>query len=201
MSSCSPSGSTIRTAWTRTSGPLEWRPGVETAPRPLAEFRAEAGRLLDGISPAPAASDGMDLLRREYPTRTCRRWMRAAHARGRPLHVRRGIPRAVRAVAPTTRGRLRADPVGARWRCPGAGPVARPTRGVEARLLHPAGPVDGVFQTAVDACRARTREHLGAPGHERFTVGAAPGKSSSGLRLVSGPRDQRDPGDAELQST
>src|SRR4051812_13700882 len=50
-------------------GPQGWRPAEGAAPRPLSHLRDEAGRLLNGISAAPPASDAMDLLRREYLAR------------------------------------------------------------------------------------------------------------------------------------
>ena len=50
---------------------------------------------------------------------------------------------------------------------------------------RPTGSI-GVFGAAIDACRARTRDHLALPAGERFTVEYVTGKSWSGYNWYQG---------------
>ena len=70
---------------------------------------------------------------------------------------------------------------------PGAGAARRAARGLQARTSssRPTGSTR-VFQAAIDACRARTREHLALPADERFTVEYVTGKSWSGYNWYQG---------------
>jgi len=169
-------------------GPQEWAPAKGAAPRPLAQLRDEAARLVDGISAAPPASDAMDLLRREYLARQ----LQAVGARLRMLAGERFTfdeeSRALYdAVAPTHDEHYFAQMLSELdGRLPGAGPVHARHEAFKGEFVIPLDRLDSVFQTAIDACRVRTREHLALPRHERFTVEYVAGKSWSGYNWYQG---------------
>ena len=71
-------------------------------------------------------------------------------------------------------------------RLPGAGPVAERHEAFKRDFVIPPRRLDAVFQAAIDACRARTREHLPLPADERFTVEYVTGKSWSGYNWYQG---------------
>ena len=71
-------------------------------------------------------------------------------------------------------------------RLPGAGPVAERYEAFSATSSSRRDRLDAVFRAAIDACRARTREHLALPASERFTVEYVTGKSWSGYNWYQG---------------
>jgi hypothetical protein len=169
-------------------GPQEWRPAADAAARPLAELRDWAARLLDGIFAAPPPSDGMDLLRREYLARQ----LQALDARLRMLGGERFTfdeeCRALYdAVAPTHDEDYFAPLLSELDdRLPGTGEVHARYETFKRDFVIPPDRLDAVFGAAIDACRARTREHLRLPSHERFTVEYVTGKSWSGYNWYQG---------------
>jgi hypothetical protein len=168
-------------------GPEHWKPQSGT-PRSIGELRDETARLLDGISAAPAVPDSMDVLRRDYLLGQ----VRAVDARLRMLAGERFTfdeeSRALYdAVAPThgedyfarTLSNLDA-------RLPGTGPVPERYETFKRQFVVAAERLDRVFGAAIDACRARTRDHLALPAGERFTVEYVTGKSWSGYNWYQG---------------
>ena len=165
-----------------------WRPSGGAEPQPIVQLREQAGRLLDDISRVAPPQDAMERLRREYLARQ----LQAVDARLRMLAGERFTfdeeSRALYdAVAPThdeayfarTLAELDA-------RLPGSGPVPERHEAFKRQFIIAPDRLDAVFQAAIDACRSRTREHLGLPAHERFTVGYVTGKSWSGYNWYQG---------------
>jgi hypothetical protein len=169
-------------------GPPEWRPGTGAEPQPLARLRDAAALLLENLSHEPAPREAMEGLRREYLARQ----IEAVDARLRMLAGERFTfdeeSRALYdAVAPTydeayfarTLSELDA-------RLPGVGSVAERYEAFKRDFIIAPHRLDAVFQAAIDACRARTREHLLLPANERFSVEYVTGKSWSGYNWFQG---------------
>jgi hypothetical protein len=168
-------------------GPEHWKP-PSNAPQSIGELRDETARLLDGVSVAPVVPDSMDVLRRDYLLGQ----VRAVDARLRMLAGERFTfdeeSRALYdAVAPThgedyfarTLSDLDA-------RLPGTGPVPDRYETFKRQFVVVPDRLDRVFGAAIDACRARTRDHLALPAGERFTVEYVTGKSWSGYNWYQG---------------
>jgi hypothetical protein len=168
-------------------GPADWRPVPGSAPRSLSELRDESARLLDGISTA-AVSDEMEVLRRDYLLGQ----VRAVDARLRMLGGDRFTfdeesRELYDAVAPThgedyfARTLLDLDE-----RLPGTGAVPDRHEAFKRQFVVAPDRIDRVFGVAIDACRARTRDHLALPAGERFRVEYVTGKSWSGYNWYQG---------------
>jgi len=69
---------------------------------------------------------------------------------------------------------------------PGRGPLADRYTAFRNRFLIPRDRIDAVFRAAIDACRARTLQHLALPPGESFTVEYVTGKSWSGYNWYQG---------------
>jgi hypothetical protein len=167
-------------------GPEHWKP-PSGAPRSIGELRDETARLLDGIS-AAAASDSMDILRRDYLLGQ----VRAVDARLRMLAGERFTfdeeSRALYdAVAPTHEENYFACTLSDMdARLPGTGPVPERYETFKRQFVVAPDRLDRVFGAAIDACRARTRDHLALPAGERFMVEYVTGKSWSGYNWYQG---------------
>jgi hypothetical protein len=169
-------------------GPEEWKPAAGAAPQPIGELRDATARLLESISAASALSDAMDVLRREY----LRGQLRAIDARLRMLAGERFTfdeeSRALYdAVAPSLGedyfARMLSELDGL---LPGSGPVAERHEAFKRQFVVSPDRLDRVFAAAIDACRARTRDHLALPPGERFSVEYVTGKSWSGYNWYRG---------------
>jgi hypothetical protein len=169
-------------------GPEQWKPAAGAASRSISELRDETARLLDAISAAPAVLGPMDVLRRDYLLGQ----LRAVDARLRMLAGERFTfdeeSRALYdAVAPTHRedyfARTLSD---LDAQLPGTGPVPQRHDAFKRRFVVAPDRLDRVFAAAIDACRARTRDHLALPAGERFTVEYVTGKSWSGYNWYQG---------------
>ena len=71
-------------------------------------------------------------------------------------------------------------------RLPGTGPVPERHEAFKRQFVVAPDRLDRVFGAAIDACRARTRDHLALPAGERFTVEYVTGKSWSGYNWYQG---------------
>jgi hypothetical protein len=169
-------------------GPEDWKPAPGASPQSIGALRDETARVLDGIAAAPVGPDPMDVIRRDYLVGQ----LRAVDARLRMLAGERFTfdeeSRALYdAVAPThgedhfarTLSDLDA-------RLPGTGPVPVRHEAFKREFIVAPGRLDRVFGTAIEACRARTRDHLALPAGERFTVEYVTGKSWSGYNWYQG---------------
>jgi hypothetical protein len=71
-------------------------------------------------------------------------------------------------------------------RLPGHGSVLERYDGYRQRLVIPRDRLDATFTAAIEAGRARTREHIALPADERFTVEYVSDKSWSGYNWYQG---------------
>jgi hypothetical protein len=71
-------------------------------------------------------------------------------------------------------------------RFPGAGPLVERYQAFRSGFVIPPARLDTVFQTAINACRERTRQHIALPAGEQFTVEYVTKKSWSGYNWYQG---------------
>jgi hypothetical protein len=69
---------------------------------------------------------------------------------------------------------------------PGEGPLVDRYEGYRQTFVIPRGKLDAVFLAAIEACRARTREHIALPANERFTVEYVTGQPWSAYNWYKG---------------
>ena len=163
--------------------------GAGAEPQPLAQLRDAAARLLDeSVTSRRHRATRWSGLRREYLGRQ----LEAVDARLRMLAGERFTfdeesHALYDAVAPTHAeayfARTLAE-LDARCRAPAPWPSG--TRRSGATSSSRRDRLDAVFQAAIDACRARTREHMPLPADESFTVEYVTGKSWSGYNWYQG---------------
>jgi hypothetical protein len=69
---------------------------------------------------------------------------------------------------------------------PGSGPLIERYDAFRSNFVVPKDRLDQVFKAAIDACRARTLQHIQLPAGESFTVEYVTGKSWSGYNWYQG---------------
>jgi hypothetical protein len=69
---------------------------------------------------------------------------------------------------------------------PGGGPVAQRFDRYRGAFVIPPGKLDAVFQASIRECRARTKQHISLPEHERFTLEYVTNKPWSGYNWYKG---------------
>ncbi|MCM2249440.1 MAG: hypothetical protein NDI58_02560 [Geothrix sp.] len=168
-------------------GPAAWKEAAEAgAPRPLPELRAEARRLLEGLSVAEAPEG--EGLRRDYLLGQ----LGAVEAHVARLQGHRFSfddeaealyqvrpPRLPEATFEAALARL--DRI-----LEGPGSVQERYQKARERVLVPAARIDAVFQAAIAEARERTRRHAALPASDHFRVEYVTGKSWSAYNWYQG---------------
>ena len=168
-------------------GPQAWKAAAEAgASRPLAELRAEASRLLDGVGASAPLPD--ELLRRDYLLGQ----LGAVDAHLARLQGQRfsfdDEAEALYQVRPPSMSEAvfkaalaRLDQV-----LEGSGSVQARYQRARERIIVPAGRVDAVFQAAIGEARERTRRHATLPASDHFSVEYVTGKAWSAYNWYQG---------------
>ena len=171
-------------------GPPEWRDEVKAERLTLPEISARASALADDIAAAapPSTAEEMTRLRHQYLARQ----LEAVRARvsmlmGARLRFDEESRALYDAVAPT---HSEADFAGILAALdsalPGSGSVGERYEHFRGRFAIPRERLDAVFTTAIDSCRARTRQHIALPPDERFKVEYVTNKNWSGYNWYQG---------------
>lgn len=166
-------------------GPAEWKPTAKTS---LDELGSRAAVLSEQMRSAAQPSDAMERLRHAYVTQQ----LSAVSARLRMLKGERfpfdDESRALYdAVAPTLpESHFQEVLSQLERRFPGKGPLVERYDEFRHAFVIPKERLDKVFQTAIGACRERTRKHVTLPAEESFTVEYVTNKSWSGYNWYQG---------------
>jgi len=171
-------------------GPAEWRTEAEARTRTLDEIAREVQTLLAALDgpAAPSGADELVVLRHRYLQRQLSALgARAAMLAGARLTFDEESQALYDAVAPVNDAahfqqildRLEAA-------LPGTGPPVDRYDAFRRDFVIPPDRLDAVFTAAIDACRARTLEHVELPETESFTVEYVTGKSWSAYNWYQG---------------
>jgi len=166
-------------------GPAGWRP---LDPPPLDRLAGDAKDLLDALMTCTEPEEELSRLRLDY----LRGQVRSAVARidmlrGQRLSFDEESKALYDAVAPTYDEAYFDDAiVGLEGRLPGSGPLVARLEGFRAAFAIAPDRLDRVFTAAIEACRARTLNHLSLPAGERFTVEYVTGRPWSGYNWFKG---------------
>jgi hypothetical protein len=144
--------------------------------------------LVAELAKEAAPADEMGRLRQQYLDRQ----LSALSARVRLLQGERmsfddeskALYDAVAPTHPESHFQAIVDKLAARF--PGTGPVVERYEAFRRQFVIPRDKLDAVFKKAIDACRARTREHTTLPAGEQFTVEYVTNKSWSGYNWYQG---------------
>jgi hypothetical protein len=171
-------------------GPPEWRADAAAARRGIPELEADATALLAALesrSP-PRDSDELELLRHRYlTTQVGAVRARLKILRGEQLAFDAESAALYDAVAPThTEAELAAPLAALALRLPGGGTLLERYDAFRGAFEIPKDRLPAVFAAAIDACRARTLEHIALPDAESFTLEYVTGKSWSGYNWYQG---------------
>src|SRR5262245_7662616 len=171
-------------------GPPEWKKEVEANKPTLDAIAADAqslARRLDSMTP-PAGSDELVRLRYEYlPRQLFALRARVRMLKGERLSFDEESKALYDAVAPTypeSHFQQILDTLEKRF--PGTGPLVERYDAFRRSFVIPREKLDTVFQTAINACRARTLKHITLPSSEQFTVEYVTNKSWSGYNWYQG---------------
>lgn len=168
-------------------GPAEWKVAAGSRLE-LAELATQAERLSTSLSRIESPGDPLTALRHDYLARQ----LSALRARLRMLDGERmtfdeeslalydaQAPR--HDAAHFDRLLAELEPL-----LPGEGSLIDRYTDFRAKFVIPADKLDAVFRAAVDACRARTLEHLELPQGESFRIEYVTDKSWSGYNWYQG---------------
>ena len=169
-------------------GPPAWKAEAEAARMPLDAIGGRAESLVRDLARVSPGAGELERLRHQYLDRQ----LSALRARVRMLQGERlsfdEESRALYdAVAPThSESHFKAilDKLEARF--PGSGPLVARYDAYRRRFVIPRDKLDGVFRTAIQACRERTARHIELPESESFTVEYVTNKSWSGYNWYQG---------------
>jgi len=176
-------------------GPPQWRAEAEAHQRPLAEIRAEAGRLLAALaarpSPPPAAEGSEEellALRHHYLERQLGSLVaRVDQLGGRKMRFDEESKALYDAVAPTYGDehflRLSAELAAV---LPGDGPLTDRLEHFRQGFVIPRDRLAAVFDAAIAECRRRTGEHIALPPAESFAVEYVSGRPWSAYNWYKG---------------
>jgi hypothetical protein len=171
-------------------GPPEWRAEAAAARRDMAEIDADAEALLAALESRtpPREAEELELLRHRYLTTQVEALRaRLAMLRGERLSFDAESAALYDAVAPThTEAELETALADLAQRLPGNGTLLERYEAFRARFEIPRERLPAVFAAAIDACRARTLEHIALPAGESFTLEYVTGKSWSGYNWYQG---------------
>jgi hypothetical protein len=169
-------------------GPSAWKTDAEATKLPLDEISSRAAKLLEDLKGDPPRGDEMTGLRHHY----LERQLSALAARVRMLKGERltfdeeakALYDAVAPTYPESRFQQILDKLEQRF--PGSGPLVSRYEAFRRQFVIPPNKLDGVFKTAIQACRERTLAHVKLPSAERFTVEYVTNKSWSGYNWYQG---------------
>jgi len=152
-------------------GPQSWREAAEVGPpRPLAELRAEAQRILAGLGDSEVPAN--ELVRRDY----LQGQLGAVAAHLARLAGHRfsfdDEAEALYQVRPPRTSEATFEAALARLEqvLEGPGPVQERYQTARERVIVPPDRVDAVFQAAIAEARERTRRHAPLPASDHFRV-------------------------------
>ena len=169
-------------------GPAEWKKAAEGSKTPLAQLKTRASALIAALEKERQPAEEMLQLRHQY----LRRQLASVHARIRMLEGERlsfdeESKALYDAVAPTLPESHFQEILTALERhFPGSGPLVERYDAYRQAFVIPKDRLDGVFKTAIAACRERTLAHIQLPADESFTVEYVTGKSWSGYNWYQG---------------
>jgi hypothetical protein len=169
-------------------GPPEWRRAEEQRKRSLAEIDADAAGALESLEKLAPGAEQIVRLRHEYLSRQLESLRaRVAMLGGRKLDFDAESKALYDAVAPThTEEEFVPVLTELGLRLPGNEPLSRRYEAYRARFVIPSDRLGAVFDAAIDACRARTLEHIALPSDESFTLEYVTGKTWSGYNWYQG---------------
>jgi hypothetical protein len=171
-------------------GPPEWRKEVDAAKLSLADITARAAGLAGEIAVArpPASADELTRLRHEYLARQLAALRaRASMLTGTKLRFDEESKALYDAVAPVHTAVDFEQVLGElEKKLPGSGSLIDRYDEFRRSFIIPTDRLDAVFKAAIDACRARTLQHIQLPAGESFTVEYVTGKSWSGYNWYQG---------------
>ncbi len=170
-------------------GPEDWRTEVETEALGLGEIRARAIEILDQLeSLSPDSQDPLQARRRANLGKTLASLIaRVDLLSEAPMSFDEESKALYDATAPTNgaehfQGILdHLDEL-----LPGSGSVTERYEAFRKKFMIPPDRLDEVFSAAVDACRAKTLEHMDLPADESFEIEYVTDKSWSGYNWYKG---------------
>jgi hypothetical protein len=171
-------------------GPPEWRAEAAAARRGIAEIEADAAALLAALenrSP-PRGAEEVELLRHRYlTTQVGALRARISMLRGERLAFDAESAALYDAIAPThTEAELEVPLAALEQRLPGGGTLLERYEAFRRRFEVPKERLPAVFAASIEACRARTQEHIELPASESFTLEYVTDKSWSGYNWYQG---------------
>jgi hypothetical protein len=169
-------------------GPAEWKKAAEASKASLDDIASRAQTLQNSLAGQDQPPDEMQRLRLQY----LQRQLSALSARVRMLkgerlsfdEESRALYDAVAPTQPESHFQEILDRLEQRF--PGKGPLVERYDAYRRSFLIPRDKLDSVFRRAIDACRARTKEHVSLPDDEKFTVEYVTNKSWSGYNWYQG---------------
>jgi hypothetical protein len=169
-------------------GPPEWKSEAEKTKITLDAVAERAHALRSDLANAPRGADEMEQLRWRYLDRQ----LSALEARIRIVNGERlsfddeskALYDAVAPTHPVSHFQEILDKLEKRF--PGEGSLAARYDAWRRPFVIPREKLDGVFQTAIKACRERTLKHVTLPQSEQFTVEYVTNKSWSGYNWYQG---------------
>ncbi len=169
-------------------GPTEWKRESDAAKVSLDAIAAQARAVRADLARIAAGSDETGRLRHQYLDRQ----LAALEARVRIIKGERlsfdaeskALYDAVAPTLPASHFQQILDTLEKRF--PGQGSLAARYDAWRRPFVIPREKLDGVFQTAIKACRERTLKHITLPASESFTVEYVTNKSWSGYNWYQG---------------
>ena len=169
-------------------GPPEWKREVEATKKTLDEIAAQAGAARSDLARLPSGSDELSRLRHQYLERQLSSLeARIRIVKGEKMTFDEESKALYDAVAPTypvSHFQKILDTLEKRF--PGQGSLAERYDAWRRPFVIQREKLDGVFQTAIKACRERTLKHVTLPSDESFTVEYVTNKSWSGYNWYQG---------------
>ena len=169
-------------------GPAEWREEVRAEARPLESIAGDGAALLETLRGVRVGDDEMSRLRYRYLSRQLESLLaRIEMIRGEVMSFDEESKRLYDAVAPHhSEEHYDAILADLEAELPGEGTLADRFSKFRNRFVIPAEKLDAVFQTAIEACRDKTREKIDLPDDESFTVEYVNDKPWSGYNWYQG---------------
>ena len=169
-------------------GPDEWKTQVEQEQPTLEEIGDRAAVLLNQLEAIEPTGDDQAARRHTSLTRTVESLIaRVEYLKGARKSFDEESQALFDAVAPSrTAEHFRQILDGLDEALPGDGSLIDRYASYKEHFVIPPDKLDAVFQTAIEACRERTREHLDLPADESFTVEYVTDKSWSGYNWYKG---------------
>jgi hypothetical protein len=169
-------------------GPPEWKRDAVAEKPALDAIAQRAATLLSDLRKSPPASDELAALRHQYLERQLSSLTaRVRIVKGERLSFDEESKALYDAVAPTypeAHFQTMLDALEKRF--PGTGALSARFDAFRQQFVIPADKLASVFQTAIQACRQRTLEHITLPSTEQFSVEYVTNKSWSGYNWYQG---------------